>query len=191
MRIVPALICAFVTGVLWAQDVRLHSQSNLVVAPVSVTDRKGARVEGLADSDLILYDNNVPRAIHVDDVFVPISLALVVQATANAPYVLDKLRKEASLMEPLIAGDRGDAALVAFADEVKVLNGFTSNFDAIAKSLRNLDLMGGGGSVNDAVLRALQMFETRPPERRRVILLIAEKHDRSSKSHVEDVIAAA
>ncbi len=190
MRIVPALIW-FLAAVLCAQDLTLHSRSELVVAPVSVSDRKGTPVAGLSGDDLILYDNNVPRAIHVDDVFVPVSLVLVVQATANAPFVLDKLRKEASLMEPLIAGDRGDAALIAFSADVKVLNGFTSNFDAIAKSLRNLDVMGAGGSINDAVLHAVGLFDTRPPERRRVILLIAEKHDRSSQSHVEDVIAAA
>jgi VWFA-related protein len=188
MRIVPALICASV-AVLDSQDLQLHSRSDLVVAPVSVTDRKGGPVEGLSGEDLVLYDNNVPRAIHMDDVFVPISLVLVVQATGSALPVLEKLRKEASLLEPLIAGDEGDVALVAFSNEIKVLNDFTSDFNAIAKSLRNLDVMGGGASVNDAVSRALQLFGTRPPGRRRVILLIAEKHDRSSKLHVEDVIA--
>ena len=111
--------------VLYAQDLQLHSQSDLVVAPVSVTNRKGASVEGLSGADLILYDNNVPRAIHVDDVFVPVSLVLVVQATGSALPVLEKLRKEASLLEPLIAGDEGDAALIAFASEIKVLNDFT------------------------------------------------------------------
>ena len=199
MRLALALLCASAC----AQDVRLHSQSELVVTPAAVTDRQGARVEGLSGSDLVLYDNNVPRAIHVDDVSVPISLVLVVQATTSAHAVLEKLRKEASLLEPLITGDRGDAALVAFARDVKVLNPFLeralrtrgqeppSNFDAIAKSLRNLDVMGAGGSVNDAVLRAVQLLETRSPDRRRVILLIAEKHDRSSKAHAENVIAAA
>jgi VWFA-related protein len=194
MRIVPVLICALVAvllALLRAQDLQLHSRSDLVVAPVSVTDHKGAPAEGLSGADLILYDNNVPRAIHVDDVFVPISLVLVVQATVSAQPVLEKLRKEASLLEPLIAGDEGDAALIAFASEFKILNDFTSDVNAIAKSLRNLDVMGGGGSVNDAVSRALQLFGTRAPGRRRVILLIAEKHDRSSKSRVEDVIAAA
>jgi hypothetical protein len=83
MRFVAAVIGSF-TAVLCAQDLTLHSRSDLVIAPVSVTGRNGAPVEGLSADDLILYDNNVPRAIHVDDVFVPVSLVLAVQATAIA-----------------------------------------------------------------------------------------------------------
>jgi VWFA-related protein len=189
IRQLPILIslCAFAS----AQDLTLHSQSELVVTPAAIADRHGAPVEGLSGDDLVLYDNNVPRAIHVDDVSEPISLVLVVQSTVSAHPVLEKLRKEASLFEPLIAGDRGEMALVTFAQEVKVRNAFTSEFDSIAKSLRNLDAVGGGASVNDAVSRAIRLFETRPLARRRVILLIAEKHDRSSQSHVEQVVAAA
>ena len=203
MRLLLALICASALAQEHVQDLRLHSQSELVVTPAAITDRHGARVEGLTADDLILYDNNVPRAIHVDDEFMPISLVLVVQATATAHPILEKLRKEVSLLEPLIAGDLGDAALVAFASDVTVLNPFMvralrrrdqeppSNFDAIARSLRNLDVMGTGASVNDAMLRAVQLLDEQPPRRRRIILLIAEKHDRSSKSKVQDVLAEA
>jgi VWFA-related protein len=189
MKCAPFLI-AVLAPVVFAQDLTLHSRSELVVAPVSVTDRHGSPIEGLSENDLTLYDNDLPRAIHLDDVLVPISLVLVVQASANAPYVLDKLRKEASLLQPMIAGDRGEAAVVAFANNVKVINSFTSDFDSIAKALRNLDVQGGGASVNDAVLQAVRLASTRPAERRRVILLISEKHDRSSKARVEEVLAA-
>lgn len=176
---------------LLAQELTIHSRSDLVIAPVSVTDHHHASVEGLTAGDFVLYDNDAPRPIQMDDVFAPISLVVVVQASANAPYVLDKLRKEASLLQPLIAGDRGEAALIAFAGQVKLLSSFTSDFDAISKSLRNLDVLGGGASVNDAMFEAIRLASNRPPERRRVILLISEKHDRSSKTHVEEVIAAA
>lgn len=191
-RLHAGIILTLISGTaLFAQEVTIHSRSDLVIVPVSVTDHRHASVEGLTAGDLVLYDNDAPRPIRMDDVFAPISLVVVVQASANAPYVIDKLRKEASLLQPLIAGDRGEAALIAFASQVKLLNPFTSDFDSIAKSLRNLDVLGGGASVNDAMLAAIRLAGSRPTERRRVILLISEKHDRSSKTRVEDVIAAA
>jgi VWFA-related protein len=179
------------SSALFGQELTIHSRADLVVVPVSVTTRNHTGIEGLTAGDLILYDNDAPRMIHMDDVSAPISLAVVVQASGNAPYVLDKLRKEASLLQPLIAGDRGEAALIVFAGDVKVLKSFTSDFDSIAERLRNLDVLGAGAGVNDAVMQAIRLLSNRPTERRRVILLISEKHDRSSKSHVEEVIREA
>src|SRR5258708_2895132 len=86
------------------QELTLHSKSELVVTPATVLDKKGARVEGLEAADLVLYDNNVPRNLHIDDVFVPISLVIAVQTTATAQPILEKLRKEASLIEPILTG---------------------------------------------------------------------------------------
>ena len=188
-RCLPVLICS--CAIISAQDLTLHSQSELVLTPAAVTDRHGATVEGLSAEDLTLYDNNVPRSIHLEDVFEPVSLVLVVQSTVSAHPVLEKLRKEASLFEPLIAGDRGEIALVSFAQDVKTVNPFTSEFETVARSLRNMDAVGGGASINDAVLHAIDLFANRPQARRRVILLIAEKQDRSSRSHAEEVVAAA
>jgi VWFA-related protein len=174
-----------------AQDLTLHSKSELVVTPASIVSKRGVRIEGLEAADLVLYDNNVPRQIHVDDVPVPISLALVVQTTATTQPILDKLRKEASLLEPILTGDRGEVAIVTFAADPQVVDDFTSDFTAIARRLRNLDAEGGGASAIDAVRAAVDLLARRPPERRRVILLIGEKHDRSSKLKIPEVIAAA
>jgi len=50
----------------------------LVVAPTTVTDSKGRCVDGLTAEDLILYDNNVPQAIQMDWMPLPISLVVAV-----------------------------------------------------------------------------------------------------------------
>jgi VWFA-related protein len=190
MRMVAAVGLGAVL-VACAQELTLHSKSELVVAPASVADKRGARVEGLDAGDLILYDNNVAREIHVDDEFVPISLVLVVQSTATAQPILEKLRKEASLIEPILTGDRGEVAIVTFAGTPRVANVFTSDFAAIAKTLRNLDAKGGGGSVIDGVQTGVELLAKREPQHRRVMLLIGEKHDRSSAAKVEEVLVAA
>ena len=47
---------------------------------------------------------------------------------------------------------------------------------------------GEGAVTLDAVMEALKLLEQRKPERRRVILLIAEKRDRSSKLKFSGVL---
>ena len=187
----PAAIALLLRPAFQAQELTLHSRSELVVTPATIVDKKGARIEGLGASDLVLYDNNVARQIHVDDDPVPISLALIVQTTASAQPVLEKLRKEASLLEPVLTGDRGEVAVITFNAEPRLADDFTTDFAAIAKTLRNLDATGGGASAIDAVKMGVDLLAKRPPERRRVILFVGEKHDRSSKLKVPQTIADA
>ena len=61
MRAAVAIIALACAG--WAQ---FKSTVPLVVAPTSVTGSKGHYVDELTPDDLILYDNNVPQAIHME-----------------------------------------------------------------------------------------------------------------------------
>lgn len=183
------LLCASV-GLL-AQDVSLRSTARLVVAPLSVLDKRGEPVESLETRDLIVYDNNVAINARVDSALEPLSLVVVVQASDRAQSALDKLRKEASLLGPLLIGDRGEAGVIAFADEVRVLQEFTRDPAKVENAIRNLDAFGNGGVLVDAVAVALRMLERQPKERRRAILLISEKHDRGSNEQLEAVVRAA
>ena len=163
----------------------------LVVAPTVVTDRQGGFIRGLTEENLILYDNNVPVKIHLDDVALPISLVFVIQTTASAHDVLEKLRKETLLVEPLLTGRGGDAAVMAFADGAHTMQPFTPDPDAVSDAIQNLEVTGEGGSGIDAVVSAIRLLTKHEGDRRRVILLISEKHDRSSKAKLEFALASA
>jgi len=54
-----------------------------VVAPVLVSDRTGANVDGLRPDQFRLYDNGKEQNIHVDVTFVPISMVIAIQANAG------------------------------------------------------------------------------------------------------------
>jgi VWFA-related protein len=133
----------------------------------------------------------VPVQAQVEENFQPLSLAIVIQATTSAQSVLDKLRKETSLLGPLLIGDRGEAAVIAFANEVRVLQNFTSDAEKFEGALRNLDAFGEGGTLIDALAISLRMLQQRAPQRRRAILLVSEKRDRGSKEGLELVIRLA
>jgi VWFA-related protein len=174
-----------------AQDVSFRSTSRLVLTPISVTDREGNPVRGLEVQDLVVYDDSVPVRIRLEDSAQSLSLAIVIQATRSSQVVLDKLRKEASLIGPLLTGDRGEAAVIAFADQIKVLQEFTVNTDKVERAIQNLEAFGEGGSLIDSLTTSMRLLEKRKRERRRAILLISEKHDRGSKEKLETLVALA
>jgi len=160
----------------------------LVVAPTTVTDSKGRFVDGLEAKDLILYDNNVPRPIQLDFEVYPISVVVAVQTSANAEAAIDKLGGSGVLFSRILAGDAGDTAVLTFSDEVHTHLDFTSDVDELTNALRGLRVEGGGGVTLDAVMEALRMLRGQPANRRRVILVIAEKRVRSATVKMQQVI---
>ncbi|MDQ6706417.1 MAG: VWA domain-containing protein, partial [Acidobacteriota bacterium] len=183
MRVAAAL--AALTCAAWAQ---FKSTVPLVVAPTTVTDSKGRYVDGLTAEDLTLYDNNVPQAIQMDWMTYPISLVVAVQTSSNSGAVIDKLGGSGILFSQLLAADAGETAVISFSDEVRIHQEFTNNPDFVTRSLRMLRKEGDNAHTLDAMLQGLRMLEQRPPGRRRILLIIGEKRDRSSKAKLPEVM---
>jgi VWFA-related protein len=160
----------------------------LVVAPTTVTDSKGRYVDGLALEDLLLYDNRVAQPIHMDWMAYPIDLVVAVQTSSNSGAVLDKLGGSGILFTQLLAADKGRTAVISFSDEVKVHQDFTGNPDFVIHALRMLRKEGSSAHMLDALHQALFMLEQRPAGRRRIILMIAERRDRSSRANLSEVM---
>jgi VWFA-related protein len=160
----------------------------LVVAPTTITDSKGRNVDGLMPDDLILYDNNVPQKIQMDWTNYPIDLVVAVQTSANSGAVIDKLGGSGILFTELLAADAGETAVISFSDEVKVHQEFTGDPDFVIHSLRMLRKEGDDAHILDAMHQALLMLAQRPPGRRRIVLMIAEKRDRASKTKLPEVV---
>jgi VWFA-related protein len=184
---VAAAILLLVVGIGRAQ---FKSTVPLVVAPATVIDSKGHPVDGLTAEDLILYDNNVPQTIQMDWMAYPISLVVVVQTSANSLPVIDKLGGSGILFSQLLAADSGETAMISFSDQVKVHQDFTANPDLLTHSLRMLRTEGSDAHMLDAMRQALAMLERRPPDRRRIVLMIAEKRDRSSEATLAEIMVA-
>lgn len=185
MRLALLLSLSFL---LVAQDVSLRSTSNLVLAPLSVNDKQGRPVDGLDAKDFLVYDDDAPVLIETEDSTQPLSIALVVQNTLSAQSVLDKLRKTTSVIGPLITGARGEASVVTFGDQVRIAQEFTRDSAKIENTLRGLDGSGEGGRLLDGLATALHLLDQRKRDRRRIILLLSEKHDRSSEETIDTLI---
>src|SRR6185295_7296384 len=60
--------------------------------------------------------------------------------------------------------------------------------DRVIHAVRMLRKDGAGAHMLDALRQALVMLEKRPPGRRRIILMIAEKRDRSSETKLSEIL---
>jgi VWFA-related protein len=176
---VPALLLAMVCPLL----AQFQSTVPLVVAPATVTDGKGRFVDGLTADDLTLYDNNVRQKLQLEDTFVkPISLVVVIEASSRAAAVLDKVRGSGVLFSDLLSGEAGETAIVSFSDHVRVSQDFTTDSSRLTKALKALRVQGDGATILDGIGTALRLLARRDRARRRVILVIAERRDRSSRT---------
>ena len=162
----------------------------LVVAPITVTDAKGHYMEGLTDQDLVLYDNNVAQPIHLEYSAYPISLVIAVETNSNSEPMINKLGGSGILFSNLIAAEGGETALLSFSDTVVLRQGFTTDPEAIERPLRNMHVEGDGACTLDAIVTAMRMLDKRPPDRRRILFLVAEKRDRSSAAKLEEAVRA-
>ena len=176
------------------QNPNFDVKSRLVLVPVTITARNGGFVDGLEARDFSLFDNGHPVTITVDSIgtgVAPIALAVAVQASGISSVVLEKVHKIGSMIGPLVLGERGSAAVVAFDDEVRWLQDWTSEESRITTAFQGIRARNGKkAKLLDAAMEAISRLSTRRSARR-ILLLISESRDRSSEADLNDVAFAA
>lgn len=186
---------AALSAIVCAQAPTIRTDVPLVVVPTSVTDKKGHYIPDLTDADFLLYDRQKPQTIHVDSgdtTLLPISLVIAIQTSGVSGTALLKLHKIGSMVQPLLVGERGDAAVITFDDEVKVTQSFTSDPDKIDNAFRLLvpgDDMSG--RMIDAVSAGVRMLAAKSADRRRILIVVSESRDRGSTETLLNALALA
>jgi VWFA-related protein len=170
----------------------IHIQSNLVVAPVTVTDRQGDLVEDLNESDFRVFDNGAPQQIsHFALTVQPVAVVVVVQANQSVEPLLEQVRPVGPELSGLLVGKEGVAAVLSFADRVHVLQNFTNDPATIKTAVNNIKEEGSKARLNDALARAILMLAERPSGERRVIMVFSEGYDHGSETNRQEIVQAA
>jgi VWFA-related protein len=181
-----------------AQEPHFDVGSRLVLVPVTVTDRKGHSIYGLETADFRLYDNGRRQVASVDTIdtgVAPVALVVAIQSSGISAAVLDKVRGVGSMIQPLITGERGSAAVMSFADQVVWMQDWTKDPDALDRAFHAVRPVLRPGEEKAAhMLDAVQLAVERlraQPNTRRVLFLISESKDRGSRTALKVAATAA
>lgn len=172
-------------------DVTIKTTTTVVIAPTTVRDHNGDFVNGLQLQDFELYDNNKLQKVNADVRDEPLSLVVAVQRSANLTDFLPKIQRIGTMLNQLVAGQEGEIAVVGFDHRIQVMQDFTTEGTKISEAMKKMTPGSSNHAVIDAVNQSIRMLKNRPPDRRRVLLLIAEKRDRGSELRLREALTEA
>ncbi len=194
---VPRPLAAVLTVVtLLAQEPTIRTNVPLVLAPVTVYDSKGRSIDGLQADDFILRDDGVLQPQFQmdtsDTVVVPMAIVIAIQSSGISQPALEKIHRVGGMIQPLVSGEKGQAAVLAYDTELRVLQDFTRDSDKITGAFEIIE----GRTIKsakliDAVAKGVEMLQTRPENYRRVMLILGESRDRGSKMKLDKAVEAA
>ncbi len=136
-----------------------------------------------------LTDNGRPAQLAVDcpDSAVINSVAMALDNSGSMGSSIAALQKAAKLLvDSLRIND--EAALVAFGQGVRFIQGFTANKPLLHNAIDSLKA-GGGTPLWDATLFAIQQLAKRPGKK--ILLVLTDGTDNNSTATFSDVLAAA
>ncbi len=166
-------------------------QVNVVIAPTTVTNKAGDFISGLQPIDFELLDNGHAQRITVDVNYRPISMVVVVQANNRTEEILPKIQKMGNVLDSMVIGQEGEAAVVAFDHRIQTIQDFTSDSGKMSDALKKITSGSSSSRMIDATVEAIHMLQHRPPERRKIILLFAERRDVASQGRAREALTAA
>lgn len=172
---------------------RIRVETDVVTVPASVLDASGKPVTDLPESAFKLYENGVEQKIDRFETETnrPLELALMVDSSLST--TLDtKFENEAAARFIRLVVRPGDLLSVfEFSDDVYELSdGFSSDVPKLeAAALRITP--GAGTSLYDAIVLGAEQLSDLPKDRRRVIVLVTDAGETTSKSTFEMARRAA
>ena len=185
----PLLLLLALSRCVQAQEQpRIKTTVQLVLAPVTVTSPGGTPLDGLVQTDFNVTDNGRPVRHELESTRQPIALVLAIQTTAAAGPAIAKVQKIGPILQPLVAGEGGVAAVITYGHKVAVRQEFTPDTGLLTRAVNAVMPAGQGARLNDAALEAVRLFAGKP-NYRRVLIVIGESKDRGSEAPLEEVVS--
>jgi Ca-activated chloride channel homolog len=172
-----------------------------VIVPVTVTDDKGKFVTNLDERDFELYDNGEKQAIAYfsRERNQPVVIGYLIDLSNTNRLQWDKLREAiqdlilATLSPDGKVDPRFSGYLIGYSTEAELMVNTTTDPEKLLERVRKLK-PGGGSALYDALYDACTsrtLVKGEPIEPRRVIVIVGDGHDTSSKKNMEEVLEIA
>ncbi|MBV9927066.1 MAG: VWA domain-containing protein [Acidobacteria bacterium] len=164
--------------------------ASLVNLHVRVVDRNNRPINDVPDADFRVTENGVAQQIfHVEREEVPITYGLVVDNSGSLRNQIGQVVEAAkTIIESNKPGDETFVVRFIASDEIKIMQDFTADKQALGDALDDMFIEGGQTAVVDAVYLAAEHAAERrvksndPAEekRRRALILVTDGEDRDS-----------
>jgi VWFA-related protein len=161
-----------------------------IVAPTVVNDRAGNLIDGVQPAQFHLFDNGKEQNIQVDVSFEPVSLVVCIEKSARVEAILPQIKHLGTLL-PLVVGDHGEAAILAFDHRLDVVQDFTTDADKLKVAINKINAGSQSSRMIDAVDRAVYMLKKQPVNNRKIILLVSETRDQASEGKARETLIDA
>lgn len=174
------------------KEARIRVQTDLVTVPASVLDANGKPVADLPESAFKLYQDGVEQKIAKFETQTdrPLELALMVDASLST-FKETKFENEATArFIRLLVRPSDLLGVFEFSDYVYELSDFSSNVARLEAAAERI-APGSGTSLYDAIVLGSEQLEKLPEDRRRVIVLVTDAGETTSRSTFEAARRAA
>jgi Ca-activated chloride channel family protein len=176
-----------------SDDDTITIDAALVNTHVSVRDPKGHSVAGLTKDDFTVLDEGKeqPIVFFSEEANQPLRMAIVVDRSRSVQKVLSLAKTAArNFLSSVIRPNRDRACIIAFDSGVYMTQDFTDDPNVLANALSGLTAEGGT-SVFDAVYKASRDKLSGTDQARRLILLITDGDDTTSRASMEQAMQMA
>jgi len=161
-------------------QVTIRVPVGLVNVPTLVFSKDGRILPGLQRTDFRVFDNGQPQQVALDIASMPVSIALAVQLNEDVRAYVPFIVKAGSIVDTLLVGETGEAAVIAYSDDVSIVKSFETG--DVQSTLKVAPAHGTHARMIDAGLRATALLKQRPSSRARVLVLIGQSMDSGSEA---------
>ena len=202
-RVVPAcLIALFLLGsqtaIAVAQDagddgdvVRVNTE--LLLFPIRIRDKKGQAVPGLTETDLTLKDQDrATTGIYFAPGADRVALLFALDQSGSLREIISQ-QQDAALALFSRFSERSSIAVLRFNDASSLATPFTKDTAAAREAFVFAAVRDRRTAIFDAAMKSVQAFDSLPLVRgeRRIAILISDGLDNASRTSAESVINTA
>lgn len=161
------------------EDEEIVINTNLVSFPVTVLDRNGRFIPGLAQKDFQIFENGVQQKIEIfNSVEQPFTVVLLLDMSNSTQFQITEIQDAAIKFVDQLR--RNDKVMVAsFDDRIHVLSQPTNNRSVLRNAILRTDF-GGGTSLYEAIDSSLNQF-LRGIEGRKAVVIFTDGVDTTSR----------
>lgn len=163
--------------------------------PITVTDKKGNFVSGLAAGDFLITEDKVPQQIESftseENNNLPLYVAVLMDTSPSTAGKLKFEQESAKNFIYTVARPRRDRVLFAtFDDQIKLRQDFTDRVELLDRAVDAINKTGEKTALYDAIWQFCDE-KLRSAQGRRALVVITDGDDTYSRADINDAIDIA